>query len=69
MISGTHAIVVGYHGCDKSLGKRILAGDVGLKPSRNKYDWLGHGAYFWENNYERAWLWAEQLKSRSFILA
>lgn len=27
MISGTHAIVVGYHGCDKSLGKRILAGN------------------------------------------
>jgi len=25
-----------------------------LNPSQNRYDWLGNGIYFWENNYERA---------------
>lgn len=25
-----------------------------LKSSRNKWDWLGEGMYFWQNNYERA---------------
>ncbi len=25
-----------------------------LRASQNGYDWLGHGFYFWENNYERA---------------
>jgi hypothetical protein len=67
MISGTHAIVIGYHGCDKTVGQKILKGIDKLQQSRNKYDWLGHGAYFWENNYERAYLWAEQLKARKKI--
>jgi hypothetical protein len=30
-----------------------------LKPSTNLYDWLGNGIYFWENNAERAYQWAE----------
>lgn len=25
-----------------------------LRWSQNRYDWLGHGVYFWENNPERA---------------
>ncbi|MCF0258775.1 MAG: hypothetical protein HUJ54_02835 [Erysipelotrichaceae bacterium] len=29
-----------------------------IKPSANKYDWLGEGIYFWENNLERAKEWA-----------
>ena len=27
--------------------------------SENEYDWLGHGAYFWENSFERALQWAK----------
>jgi hypothetical protein len=30
--------------------------------SKNRYDWLGEGAYFWENSFERAREWAEFLK-------
>jgi hypothetical protein len=30
--------------------------------SRNRYDWLGEGAYFWENSIKRALQWAEFLK-------
>jgi hypothetical protein len=33
-----------------------------LKPSENRYDWLGNGIYFWENNYERAFQFAKDLK-------
>ena len=29
-----------------------------------RYDWLGNGIYFWENNEERAWLWAKDLAKR-----
>jgi hypothetical protein len=43
------SFVLGYHGCDKKVGERVLAGER-LKPSENEYDWLGHGIYFWEAN-------------------
>lgn len=55
------SIVLGYHGCEKSVGEKILAGsNVGR--SENAYDWLGHGAYFWEGSAKRALDWAEFLK-------
>jgi hypothetical protein len=31
------------------------------------YDWLGHGVYFWENNYERAFQWAKDKEKRGDI--
>lgn len=34
-----------------------------LMASENKYDWLGNGIYFWENNLKRAWQFAEELKN------
>lgn len=67
MISGTHAVVVGYHGCDKKVGLDIINRKTKIKFSTNDYDWLGNGAYFWENNYERAKQWAEKLKRRKII--
>ncbi len=33
-----------------------------MRPSTNPYDWLGHGAYFWENSVSRARSWAELAK-------
>ncbi|HEY1201935.1 MAG TPA: hypothetical protein VGE79_13180, partial [Niastella sp.] len=35
--------------------------------NRNPYDWLGHGMYFWENNYERALQWAIDKQRRGAI--
>ena len=35
-----------------------------MKPSKNDYDWLGHGIYFWENNFERAFEWAVEQSQR-----
>lgn len=52
------AFVLGFHGCDESVGERVLAGENQLRPSENSYDWLGHGIYFWENSPQRAMEWA-----------
>lgn len=52
-------IVFGYHGCDRAVGEAVLSGKTTLRPSRNKYDWLGDGVYFWEHSPRRAWEWAK----------
>lgn len=57
------AFVLGFHGCDESVGEKILAGQEHLKASDNKYDWLGEGIYFWENSPSRALHWANFIKS------
>lgn len=41
------------------MGERILAGEIDLIESDREYDWLGPGAYFWENDPVRAKEWAE----------
>jgi hypothetical protein len=48
-----------FHGCDESVRDRLLNHPDEIVFSKEKYDWLGHGMYFWENNYERALQWAE----------
>lgn len=53
-------IVFGYHGCDRKVGEAIVAGKEKLTISKNKYDWLGSGIYFWENAPSRALDWAKQ---------
>jgi hypothetical protein len=50
--------ILGFHGCDQTVGEKILAGQVQIRLSENEYDWLGSGAYFWENNPLRALSWA-----------
>lgn len=55
-------LVLGYHGCDKSVADRVLAGSDTLKKSEKPYDWLGHGIYFWEHGPERAFVWAGEQK-------
>lgn len=64
MISSPHATAIGYHGCEKQVGLDIVSGKKKIEFSKNDYDWLGHGAYFWENNLDRASQWAIQQKKR-----
>lgn len=54
---------MGFHGCDETVRDKVVSrmGEL-LKPSENDYDWLGHGIYFWENNYERALQYANNIK-------
>jgi len=56
------AFVLGYHGCDQKVGENILAGKSHVEISRNRHDWLGEGAYFWENDPHRALEWAALVK-------
>ena len=61
--------VLTYHGCDIRVGERILAGKGHVRPSTNRHDWLGNGAYFWENSPSRALQWAQFLKNHPKISA
>lgn len=53
------SIVVGFHGCDSSVFDSVVKDGANLSNSENTYDWLGHGMYFWEGSYERAFEWAK----------
>lgn len=53
------SFVLGYHGCDRSVAERAIAGEHDLITSDKKYDWLGPGAYFWEADPRRAAEWAD----------
>jgi hypothetical protein len=55
----SHSLVVGYHGCDVSVARKVIALKDTLHPSQNPWDWLGHGYYFWEDSPARARRWAE----------
>jgi hypothetical protein len=59
----TGAFVLGYHGCDRKTGDKLLSGENFISSS-NDYDWLGKGIYFWENNPRRAYEWAEFMASQ-----
>ena len=54
-------LVLGYHGCDRSVAENVILGKSELKESKNTYDWLGNGVYFWESNAQRALDWANWL--------
>jgi hypothetical protein len=59
-------LIIGFHGCDKKVADELLITPE-LRKSEKPYDWLGHGMYFWENNYTRALKWAEEKKERKEI--
>jgi hypothetical protein len=48
--------IVGYHGTNIESAREILS--TGFVPSRNRYDWLGRGIYFWQDAPYRDWDWA-----------
>lgn len=52
-------IVPGYHGTSRERAEQILSD--GFHPSRNAYDWLGHGVYFFERAPARALEWSRKL--------
>lgn len=59
--------VLGFHGCDREVGERVLAGECHIRPSNNAHDWLGVGMYFWEGSPQRALEWAQAAKANPKI--
>lgn len=51
---------IGFHGCSAELAEEVISGRKNLRASTNKYDWLGFGVYFWEDDSLRAREWAEK---------
>ena len=48
-------LIVGFHVCEKEVAEEMLLYDRNkLKPSKNSYDWLGEGIYFWKNDLSKA---------------
>lgn len=59
-------MVLGFHGCDKDVAEKIInSHEEHLRESKNSYDWLGNGIYFWLNDPQRAYEWACQAKKRN----
>lgn len=61
------SFVLGFHGCDRKTGEDILSNKSVHEFSNNKYDWLGSGIYFWENDPIRAEAWANEPHNRKCI--
>jgi hypothetical protein len=55
---------IGFHGCDEAIRKDLVSKPDIVKQSQKSYDWLGHGFYIWENNYQRAFQWAIDKQTR-----
>lgn len=50
-----HGLVLGFHASTADTARRLVEDPASeFRPSRNRYDWLGHGMYFWENSPRRA---------------
>lgn len=60
LYSENNGLIIGFHGCDKKTFDSVLNGKDELISKYKSYHWLGQGVYFWENNVERAYLWAEE---------
>ena len=64
MYSTRPGLILGFHGCDKSVADHVLNGADELNFSENSFDWLGHGIYFWEYSPERAMEYVVGLNKR-----
>ncbi|MDD2335330.1 MAG: hypothetical protein PHD01_01995 [Geobacteraceae bacterium] len=63
MYSSHPHFVLGFHGCDKSIADSVVSRqEPQLIASKNPWDWLGHGIYFWEQDPHRAFEWACYLR-------
>jgi hypothetical protein len=60
-------LILGFHGCEADVCDTLLNNPDEVRMSQEPYDWLGHGVYFWENNYVRALQWANDKEKRGVI--
>jgi hypothetical protein len=56
----TGQLLVAYHGCDRRTADALVSGVLpSLSESDNPYDWLGPGAYFFQDDWRRALMFAQ----------
>lgn len=67
MYSKLPNLTLAFHGCDEKAFDAVIRQGEDMRPSRNDYDWLGSGVYFWEQNLNRAWSWAKEQQKRGYI--
>jgi hypothetical protein len=67
MYNARPGLLIGFHGCEAGTRDALLENPDTIRKSQKPYDWLGHGMYFWENNAERAFQWANDKKKRGKI--
>lgn len=60
-------LIIGFHGCDSAVRDSLLNFPSAIQKSEEPHDWLGHGVYFWENNFDRALEWAKDKANRGSI--
>ncbi len=60
-------LTIGFHGCDEIIRNELVNNPNTVKKSQESYDWLGNGFYVWENNYDRALLWAKNKQKRGTL--
>ncbi len=65
MYSERPNLMIGFHGCDELTRNNLVSNPNKIKISEEVNDWLGHGFYIWENNYERAIQWAKDKAKRN----
>jgi len=56
-------LVTAYHGCDMSTRDQLLRGLTEPLISKNPYDWLGNGFYFFQGDPDRALKFAQNAKA------
>jgi hypothetical protein len=56
--------IIGYHGCDWKVAMEVVARKTKLKPGTERYDWLGTGVYFWEDDPNLALGWAKHTSKK-----
>ncbi len=61
--------VTGFYSCDRELGLKVINGEEELRPSKNSWDWLGEGIYFWEQNPKRALEYAIEAANKQQFFA
>src|SRR5271168_2905737 len=58
--------LIGHHGTSRQIAETILS--EGFAASQNSYDWLGDGAYFWQDAPLRAMEWAKQIFAEDAVV-
>ena len=49
MYTNKTSFVFGFHGLDEEIGRKIVSGIEEIRPSKNNYDWLGHGVLVYDD--------------------